>query len=155
MFALPAAPIIRRRGWVIVAWAALALLFGPRACHVQQVLALRGGGSESTESSRATALLKEVFPTPFADYVAIVVHGRVRWTNARFEAVLDTLKAAVEGVRTSADNVRTAASSYQDSDHSNGQPFVRHMGPGPVVAGPSPVLALPRQSITNVGGGAA
>jgi len=96
VFALPAAPIIRKRGWVIVAWAALALLFGPRACHVQQVLALRGGGSESTESSRATALLKEVFPTPFADYVAIVVHGRIRWTNARFEAVLDTLKAAVE-----------------------------------------------------------
>ncbi len=96
MFALPAAPIIRKRGWVIVAWAALALLFGPRACHVQQVLALRGGGSESTESSRATALLKEAFPTPFADYVAIVVHGPVRWTNARFEAVLDTLKAVVE-----------------------------------------------------------
>jgi len=79
-----------------VAWAALALLFGPRACHVQQVLALRGGGSESTESSRATELLKKAFPTPFADYVAIVVHGPVRWTNARFEAVLDTLKAAVE-----------------------------------------------------------
>ena len=96
MFALPAAPIIRKRGWVIVAWAALALLFGPRACHVQQVLALRGGGNESTESSRATALLKEAFPTPFADYVAIVVHGPVRWTNARFEAVLDTLKAMVE-----------------------------------------------------------
>jgi len=96
VFVLPAAPIIRRRGWVIVAWAALALLFGPRACHVQQVLALRGGGSETTESSRATQLLKEAFPTPFADYVAIVVHGPVRWTNVRFEAVLDTLKAVVE-----------------------------------------------------------
>ena len=79
-----------------MAWAALALLFGPRACHVQQVLALRGGGSETTESSRGTQLLKEAFPTPFADYVAIVVHGPVRWTNARFEAVLDTLKAVVE-----------------------------------------------------------
>src|SRR6266566_4517536 len=96
VFALPAAPIIRRRGWVIVAWAALAFLFGPRACHVQQVLALRGGGSETTESNRATELLKKAFPTPFADYVAIVVHGPVRWTNPRFEAVLDTLKAAVE-----------------------------------------------------------
>src|SRR5258708_33650879 len=80
----------------MVAWAAPGLLFGPGACRVQQVLALRGGGSESTESSRGTALLKEAFPAPFADYVAIVVHGRVRWTNARFEAVLDTLKAAVE-----------------------------------------------------------
>jgi RND superfamily putative drug exporter len=79
-----------------VAWAALALLFGPRACHVQQVLALRGGGNETTESSRATELLKQVFPTPFADYVAIVVHGPVRWTSAPFEAVLDTLKVAVE-----------------------------------------------------------
>jgi len=96
MIALPAAPIIRRRGWVITAWAALALLFGPRACHVQQVLALRGGASESTESNRATELLKEAFPTPFADYVAIVVRGPVRWTNPRFAAVLDTLKAAVE-----------------------------------------------------------
>ena len=79
-----------------MAWTALALLFGPRACHVQQALALRGSGSETTESSRATVLLKEAFPTPFADYVAIVVHGPVRWTNARFEAVLDTLKATVQ-----------------------------------------------------------
>ena len=96
MFALPAASLIRRRGWVVAAWAALALLFAPRACRVQQVLALRGGGRESTESNRATELLKEAFPTPFADYVAIVVHGPVRWTNQRFETVLDTLKAAAE-----------------------------------------------------------
>src|SRR2546426_12680850 len=44
----------------------------------------------------ATELLKEAFPTPFAVYVAIVVHGPVRWTNQRFETVLDTLKAAAE-----------------------------------------------------------
>ena len=96
MITLPAAPIIRLRGWVIAAWAALAFLFGPRACHVQQALALRGSGSETTEASRATELLKKAFPTPFADYVAIVIHGPVRWTNPRFETVLDTLKAAVE-----------------------------------------------------------
>src|SRR6266568_2437458 len=96
MFAFPAAPLIRRRGWVIAAWAALALLFAPRARHVQQTLALRGGASESTESNRATELLKEAFPTPFADYVAIVVHGPVRWTNQRFEAVLDSLTRAAE-----------------------------------------------------------
>src|SRR5437879_359194 len=96
VFALPAAPIIRRRGWVIVAWTALALLFGPRACHVQQVLALRGSGSETTESSRATELLKKVVPTPFAAYVAIVVHGPVRCANVRCEGGLDTLQPAVE-----------------------------------------------------------
>jgi RND superfamily putative drug exporter len=96
VIALPAAPLIRRRGWVLAAWAALALSFAPRARHVQQVLALRGGATESTESSRATELLKDAFPTPFADYVAIVVHGPVRWTDARFGAVLDTLRTAVE-----------------------------------------------------------
>ena len=96
MFALPAGPLVRWRGWVIAAWAALALLFAPRASHVQQVLALRGGASETTESARASDLLKQAFPSPFADYVAIVVHGPVRWTNQRFEVVLDTLKAATE-----------------------------------------------------------
>jgi len=96
VIALPAAPIIRWRGWVLAAWAALFALFAPRACRVQQVLALRGGTSEATEASRATELLKDAFPTPFADYVGIVVHGPVRWTSPQFEAVLDTLTAAVE-----------------------------------------------------------
>ena len=96
MFALPAAPLIRWRVLVIAAWAALALLFAPRASHVQEVLALRGGASERTESARATELLKQAFPSPFADYVAIVVRGPVRWTNRRFEVVLDTLKVAAE-----------------------------------------------------------
>src|SRR3989441_658250 len=96
MFALPATFLVRWRGWVIAAWAALALLFAPRASHVQQVLALRGGISETTEASRATELLKQAFPSPFADYVAIVVHGPVRWTNQRFERVLDTLKGVAE-----------------------------------------------------------
>ncbi len=96
MIGLPAAPIIRWRGWVLAVWAALFVLFAPRACHVQQALALRGGTSEPTEASRATELLKDAFPTPFADYVAVVVHGPVRWTTPRFEAVLDTLKAALE-----------------------------------------------------------
>src|SRR5256714_13228812 len=97
--AFPAASIIRRRGWVLAAWAALFALFAPRACHVQQVLALRGATSETTEASRATELLKQAFRTPFADYVGIVVHGPVRWTNPRFEAVPPTPTAAVQPPR--------------------------------------------------------
>ncbi len=96
MIALPAAPIIRFRGWVLAVWAALFVLFAPRACHVQQALALRGGTTEPTEASRATELLKSAFPTPFADYVGVVVHGPVRWTTPRFTTVLDTLKAVLE-----------------------------------------------------------
>ena len=95
MITLPARPLIRWRGWVIAAWAALALLFAPRACHVQRVLAVRGAFVESTESARANQLIKAAFPNPIADYVAIVVHGPVRWTDPRFEAVLDSLSAAI------------------------------------------------------------
>src|SRR5437667_12895166 len=94
VLALPAASLIRRRGWVVAAWAALALLFAPRACRVQQVLALRGGGRETTASNPATELLKEALPTPFADYVSCVVHRPVRCTTKRFEPVPDTRNPA-------------------------------------------------------------
>src|SRR5207237_9569649 len=66
------------------------------ASHAQPVPALRGGASENTEAARASELLKQAFPSPFADYFAIVVRGPVRWTNQRFAVVLDTLKAATE-----------------------------------------------------------
>ena len=95
MIALPARPLIRWRGWVIAAWAALALLFAPRACHVQRVLAVRGSNVEATESARANQLIRAAFPNPIADYVAIVVHGPVRWTDPRFDAVLDSLSTAI------------------------------------------------------------
>ncbi len=95
MFTLPARPLIRWRGWVIAAWAALALLFAPRATHVQRVLAVRGALVEATESARANQLIKGAFPDPIADYVAIVVHGPVAWTHPAFETVLDSLSATV------------------------------------------------------------
>ena len=95
MIALPARSLIRWRGWVIAAWAALALLFAPRACHVQRVLAVRGSNVEATESARANQLIRGAFPNPIADYVAIVVHGPVRWTHPRFTTVLDSLSAAI------------------------------------------------------------
>jgi len=95
VIALPARPLIRWRGWVIAAWAALALLFAPRACHVQRVLAVRGSNVEATESARANQLIRAAFPNPIADYVAIVVHGPVRWTDPRFDAVLDSLSTAI------------------------------------------------------------
>jgi len=95
VIALPARSLIRWRGWVIAAWAALALLFAPRACHVQRVLAVRGSNVEATESARANQLIRGAFPNPIADYVAIVVHGPVRWTHPRFTTVLDSLSAAI------------------------------------------------------------
>jgi RND superfamily putative drug exporter len=95
VIALPARPLIRWRGWVIAAWAALALLFAPRACHVQRVLAVRGENVKSTESARANQLIRAAFPSPIADYVAIVVHGPVRWTDPRFDAVLESLSTAI------------------------------------------------------------
>lgn len=96
MIALPATALIRWRRWVIAAWAALALWFAPRAARVQHVLDVRGSTSKETEAVRSSDLLRHAFPQPFAEYVAIVVHGPVPWTDRRFEAVLDSLKAAAE-----------------------------------------------------------
>jgi len=96
VIALPANALIRWRAWVIAAWAALALVFAPRAAHVQRVLDVRGRSSTLTESARSSDLLRHAFPNPFAEYVAIVVRGPVAWTHPRFAAVLDSLKAATE-----------------------------------------------------------
>ena len=95
MIALPARQLIRWRGWVIAAWAVLALLVAPRATHVQRLLAVRGTAVEETESARASQLIREAFPNPIAEYVAIVVHGPVRYTHPRFAAVLDSVSAAL------------------------------------------------------------
>ena len=95
MIGLPAKLVVRRRGWVIVAWAGLALFFMPKATHVQRVLAVRGTAVEQSESARASQLLREAFPNPIADYVAVVVHGPVRYTHPRFVAVLDSISAAL------------------------------------------------------------
>jgi putative drug exporter of the RND superfamily len=92
---LPGKHVIRWRVWVIAAWAALAALFAPKATHVQRVLALRGSSVERSESERAAQLIREAFPSPIADYVAIVVHGPVRYTNPRFATVLDSISAAL------------------------------------------------------------
>src|SRR5262249_41193404 len=87
--------VVRWRVWVIIAWAALATFFAPKASRVQQVLAVRGGAVERSESARASQLLREAFPNPIADYVAVVVHGPVRYTNPRFVSVLDSISAVL------------------------------------------------------------
>ena len=95
MIALPARQLVLWRVWVIGTWAVLALLFVPKAAHVQRVLAVRGMNVEQTESARASQLIRESFPNPIAEYVAIVVHGPVRYTNPRFAAVIDSVSAAL------------------------------------------------------------
>ncbi|HXJ31661.1 MAG TPA: hypothetical protein VNG35_13530, partial [Gemmatimonadales bacterium] len=93
MIALPARLVIRYRWGVIASWVALAALLVPRAAHVQRVLAVRGGPERPTESTRASDLIDSSFSNPFAEYVAIVVHGPVRDRDDRFVAVLDSLTA--------------------------------------------------------------
>jgi putative drug exporter of the RND superfamily len=87
--------VVRRRWWVLLAWAGIAALFLPQALGVQQVLAVRGGSDEETESFRAAQVLKQAFPSPFAEYVAVVVRGPVSRANHRFDVVLDSLPAAM------------------------------------------------------------
>jgi RND superfamily putative drug exporter len=87
--------LVRWRGWLIAAWAGVAVLLAPSAARVHEVLAVRGGSREATESRRAADMIRNAFPSPIAEYVAIVVRGPVRWTHPRFDAVLDSLAAAV------------------------------------------------------------
>jgi putative drug exporter of the RND superfamily len=97
VIALPAKTLIRLRWWVVAAWAVVALLLVPQAARVQEVLAVRGTPNPESESSRAAQLIRGGFPKPVAEYVAIVIHGPVRWTHPRFDAVLDSVAAAVSG----------------------------------------------------------
>ena len=96
MLALPARAIVRLRWLVIAAWIAIAALMAPRASHVHELLAVRSSYQRKDESARATQLITQAFPRPFAEYLAIVVRGPVRWTHPRFRTLLDSLTAAAE-----------------------------------------------------------
>ena len=89
MIALPAKSLIRWRGWLIAAWTALAALAAPRAAHVQRLLGIQGTSTHPTEAAHASEVIRQAFPKPFAEYVAIVIHGPTSWTSEPFQAVLD------------------------------------------------------------------
>jgi RND superfamily putative drug exporter len=93
LLALPARAIVRFRWLVIAAWIAVALLLAPRAARLPDLLTVRGSYTRSDESSRAAQVIKQAFPRPIADYVAIVVRGPVRYTHPRYATLLDSLSA--------------------------------------------------------------
>jgi len=120
VIALPARLVIRYRWAVIASWVALAALLVPRAAHVQRVLAVRGGPERPTESTRASDLIDSAFPSPFAEYVAIVVHGPVPDRDDRFLEVLDSLTAAAQrqpSVRQVVSTRSVAESTFESADH--------------------------------------
>jgi len=86
--------LVRRRGWVVAAWAAVTLVLAPRASHVHEALIVRGAYDRPTAAARAGQLIKDAFPQPIADYVALVVHGPVPVTDERFDRLLDSLTVA-------------------------------------------------------------
>ena len=81
---------------MIASWTALAVLFAPRAAHVQRVLDIQGTSTHPTEAARSSEAIRQAFARPFAEYVAIVVHGPVPWKSQRFQVVLDSVKATTE-----------------------------------------------------------
>jgi len=85
--------VVRRRWLVLVAWRARGAL-PTTSARVQQVLAVRGGSDEETESFRAAQLLKQAFPA----LRGVRRRRRARPIsrgNRRFDVVLDTLAAAM------------------------------------------------------------
>src|SRR3989441_5752809 len=91
-----AAVIVRRRGVVLVCWAAALAVLAPHAVGVERVLetAARVDGSES---ARVEAELASRFRAPFAQYALLVVRGASPLTPAGRE-LGDSIREAVAAV---------------------------------------------------------
>src|SRR2546425_5750319 len=88
--------IVRRRGVVLVCWAAALAVLAPHAVGVERVLetAARVDGSES---ARVEAELASRFRAPFAQYALLVVRGASPLTPAGRE-LGDSIREAVAAV---------------------------------------------------------
>jgi RND superfamily putative drug exporter len=87
--------IVRRRWWVLGAWACLFAALTPAAARIEQLLdvSARVDGSESAE---VDALLHDRFDSPFARHLVLVVSGVPAPSTPRGERAL---RASVEAVR--------------------------------------------------------
>ena len=94
---LPANLIVRWRWPIIVLWALVALLVVPVASDVHERLQVGGHKLRGDESTRADRIIQDRFETPFASFgVVVVSHDTLTVNDAPFDAVLDSLREALE-----------------------------------------------------------
>src|SRR5437773_1908921 len=88
--------VVRRRGLVLVCWAAALAVLAPHAVGVERVLATAARVDRS-ESARVEAELASRFRAPFAQYALLVVRGASPLTPAGRE-LGDSIRDAVAAV---------------------------------------------------------
>src|SRR2546426_2363251 len=92
-----AAVVVRRRGLVLVCWAAALAVLAPHAVGVERVLetAARVDGSES---ARVEAELASRFRAPFAQYALLVVRGGASPVTPAGRELVDSALGAIAAV---------------------------------------------------------
>src|SRR5829696_5715001 len=66
--------VVRRRRWVVAAWAAALVALAPHAARVERVLDV-SARVDGSESWTVDEMLRERFDSPFAHYAVLVVTG--------------------------------------------------------------------------------
>jgi len=92
-----AAWVVRRRRWVLAAWAVAFVLLAPAAARVERVLDV-SAHVDGSESAAVDATLRTRFATPFAHYAVLVATGLPRPATPAGRAALGEVVAAVRGV---------------------------------------------------------
>ncbi len=91
-----AGAIVRRRGWIAVAWSAAAIVLLPAAGRVERVLDV-AARVEGSESAAVDSALTTRFDSPFARYAVLVVTGMSSPADslggAALRTIVDTLRA--------------------------------------------------------------
>ncbi len=97
MIPLPATFIVRWRWPIVVLWGLLAALVVPVASDVHHRLQVGGHKLKGDESTRADAIIRDRFATPFASFgVVVVSHDSLTLDAPAFVAEVDSLTEALE-----------------------------------------------------------
>jgi RND superfamily putative drug exporter len=86
--------LVRRRWWVIAAWAVIGAYALLKAGETPERLNLRGGTSRPTEAKLADALVNERFTRPLGEYFAVTLQAPTPLDTLPGSLVLDSLAAA-------------------------------------------------------------
>jgi putative drug exporter of the RND superfamily len=83
--------LIRWRWGVILGWAVIGYFAARKAPHVVEVLNVRGGTRQTTESSRAEALLRDRFGTTLTDFFAVTIESPYPIDTDPAKSLVDSL----------------------------------------------------------------
>jgi len=93
---LPAKSIVRWRWPIVAAWLAVTVAMVPVGRELQQRLHVGGKNLQSSESTRAEDMIAQRFGSPYATFVAAVIHHpSLTLSTRRYSAYVDSINAAL------------------------------------------------------------